>query len=214
MHLDPAASCFARCALSAALALGGAADAIAGGGPFGIDSVVEGGANGIFQRKYQVALEYAAPLVVVGSALWEGDGSPYGHTSWQATDSLLLAVVTSTAMKAVFTRSRPSQGGNPDLWFQGAGHYSFPSAEVMEITTAVTPYILQYSDEHPAVWALELLPVYDAVARVRSQAHWQSDVLASFAIGTVISYYSHSRTNSFTVGVLPHGLTVGWKRSF
>ncbi len=200
--------------LVAALALGSAADALAGGGPLGIDSVVQGGANGIFQRKYQIALEYAAPLTVVASALWEGDDSRYGHTSWQATDSLLLGLVTSTAMKAVFTRARPNQGGNPDLWFQGSGNYSFPSAEVMEITTAVTPYILQYGDEHPAVWALELLPAYDAVARVRSQAHWQSDVLASFAIGTVLGYYAHSRTSSFTVGVLPHGLTIGWKKNF
>ena len=109
-------------------------------------------------------------------------------------------------MKAVFTRARPNQGGNPDLWFQGKGNYSFPSGEVMEITTAITPYVLEYGAEHPAVWALELLPAYDAVARVRSQAHWQSDVLASFAIGTVLGYYAHSRTSSFTVGVLPHGL--------
>jgi undecaprenyl-diphosphatase len=84
----------------------------------------------------------------------------------------------------------------------------------MEITIAVTPFVLEYGAEHPAVWALELPPVYDAIARVRSQAHWQTDVLASLAIGTAIGYGAHSRPTSLTVGVLPRGITIAWKRSF
>ena len=84
----------------------------------------------------------------------------------------------------------------------------------MELTTAVTPFILEYGSDHPAVWALGLLPVYDAVARVRSRAHWQTDVLASLAIGTGIGYYAHSRQTSLTVGLLPGGFSVGWKKSW
>jgi undecaprenyl-diphosphatase len=117
-------------------------------------------------------------------------------------------------MKLAFARSRPSQSSDPNQWFQGRGHNSFPSGEVMEITTAVTPYILEYGAEHPAVWALELLPVYDSIARVKSHDHWQSDVLASFAVGTGIGYYVHSRSSSISVGLLPKGVTVGWKKSF
>jgi len=56
--------------------------------------------------------------------------------------------------------------------------------------------------------------VYDGVARMKSRAHWQTDVLASFAIGSAIGYYAHSRTSSLSVGLLPHGVTVGWKKSF
>ena len=88
------------------------------------------------------------------------------------------------------------------------------SGEVMEITTAVTPFILEYGAEHPAVYALELLPLYDAIARVKVRAHWQTDVLASFLIGTGIGYYAHTRSSSITVGVLPRGVTIGWKKSF
>jgi len=84
----------------------------------------------------------------------------------------------------------------------------------MEITTAVTPYVLEYGAERPAVWALELLPIYDSMARVKSRAHWPSDVLASFAIGTGIGWYMHSRQSSLSVGFLPHGRTVGWKKAF
>ena len=84
----------------------------------------------------------------------------------------------------------------------------------MEITTAVTPFVLEYGAEHPAVWALELLPIYDAVARVKVKAHWQSDVLVSFALGTAIGVYTHSRTSALSVGLLPRGVTIGWKKSF
>lgn len=84
----------------------------------------------------------------------------------------------------------------------------------MAITTAVTPFVLEYGREYPAVWALELLPVYDSIARVKVRGHWQSDVLASFIIGSGIGYYAHERNSAISVGILPHGLTVGWKTSF
>jgi undecaprenyl-diphosphatase len=74
--------------------------------------------------------------------------------------------------------------------------------------------ILEYGAEHPAVWALGALPIYDAIGRVKVHGHWQTDVLASLAIGASIGAYSHARSSSLTVGVLPRGVTVGWKKSF
>lgn len=53
--------------------------------------------------------------------------------------------------------------------------------------------MLEYGPSHPAVYALELLPLYDAAARVKSHAHWQPDVLASLVIGTGIGWYAHGR---------------------
>ena len=44
---------------------------------------------------------------------------------------------------------------------------------------------LEYGHDNPAVYALELLPLYDAIARVKVQSHWQTDVLAGFALGAV-----------------------------
>ncbi len=180
----------------------------------GIDHTVGGDATGIWNRRNQILLQDVTPIVVIAGALWEGDDTRFGHTSWQSVDSLLIGTVTAAGMKLVFGRSRPTQTDDPNQWFKGRGHNSFPSGEVMEITTAVTPYVVEYGADHPAVWALELLPVYDAIARVKSHAHWQSDVLASFAIGTGIGYYMHSRSSSISVGVLPHGVTVGWEKSF
>ena len=187
--------------------------ALAGGGPLGIDSIVGGNATGIWSRKNQILLQDVTPLLVLGSALWEGDDTRFGHASWQSVDSLFIGTVTAAGMKLAFGRPRPSQISDPNQWFQGSKHNSFPSGEVMEITTAVTPYMLEYGAEHPAVWLLELLPVYDSIARVKSHAHWQSDVLASFAIGTGIGYYVHSRSSFLSVGLLPRGVTVGWKKA-
>jgi membrane-associated phospholipid phosphatase len=189
--------------------------ASADGGPLGIDHPVDRGDDtGIFSRRKQIVLQDATALLVVGAALWEGDDTRFGHTAWQATDSLAIGVVTSSAMKLAFGRARPSQSDSPNQWFQGKGHNSFPSGEVMEITTAVTPFILEYGSEHPAVWGLAVLPVYDAFARVRSRAHWQTDVLASLTIGSAIGYYAHSRQASLSVSVLPRGVSVGWKKAF
>ncbi|MEP6739728.1 MAG: phosphatase PAP2 family protein [Caldimonas sp.] len=186
----------------------------AGGGPFGIDHRIGYDNSGIWKRSNQVFLQDATALVVVGGALWEGDDSRLGHTFWQSLDSVVIGTVSAQGLKIAFSRARPTQTDDPDRWFQGHGHNSFPSGEVMEITTAITPFVLEYGSEHPAVWALELLPVYDAVARVKVRAHWQSDVLASFVIGTAIGVYAHSRSSSLSVGVLPRGVSIGWKKTF
>jgi undecaprenyl-diphosphatase len=183
--------------------------------PLGIDHKVDAGdATGIYARNIQQGLQVGVPLTVVGIALWEGADTRLGKTAWQATDSLVLGVITSESMKRIFSRARPTQTDSPNDWFKGAGHRSFPSGEVMEMTTAVTPFILEYADEHPAVYGLALIPMYDAVARVRSQAHWQSDVLASMLIGGGIGYYAHSRQVPISVKLLPHGVTIGWKTNF
>lgn len=202
-------------AIAAGVVIAAAASmAHAAGGPLGVDHRLQYDDSGIWKRRNQVVLQDATALIVVAGALWEGDGTRLGHTFWQSLDSVVLGSVTAQGMKYAFSRTRPTETDNPNRWFKGSGNKSFPSGEVMEITTAITPFVLEYGREYPAVWALELLPIYDAVARVKVRAHWQSDVLASFVIGTAIGAYAHSRSSSISVGGLPGGFTVGWKKSF
>jgi membrane-associated phospholipid phosphatase len=189
-------------------------EAQAAGGPIGIDHSINYDNRGIWARRNQTLLQGGTVLVVVAGALWEGDDVRLGHTFWQSFDSVVLGSLASEGMKYGFSRPRPSQTDDPNKWFQGRGNKSFPSGEVMEVTAAITPFVLEYASEHPAAWALELLPLYDSVARVKVRAHWQSDVLASIVIGSAIGAYSHSRTSALSVGLLPHGVTVGWKKSF
>ena len=61
-----------------------------------------------------------------------------------------------------------------------------------------------------AVW----LGGEDAVASVKVHAHWQTDVLASFALGTTTGYLAHTRDSPVILSVLPHGFMVGLRAQF
>jgi undecaprenyl-diphosphatase len=185
----------------------------------GIDHMVPYDDSGIWKRSNQQIVEYGLIAAEVGGALWEGGESRLGKTFWTSIDSSVAAGLVAQLMKVTFSRVRPRDSGpypgNPNLWFQGHGNESFPSGEVTEVSSIVTPFVLEYGRDHPGVYALELLPVYDAIARVKVQAHWQTDVLAGFALGTGTAWLIHRSPNSpFILKVMPHGIYVGLKKSF
>jgi undecaprenyl-diphosphatase len=119
-------------------------------------------------------------------------------------------------MKYAFSRVRPIDSNNdPNLWFKGHGNESFPSGEVTAVSSIVTPLVLEYGPDHPLTYALEALPVYDGIARMKVQAHWQSDVLAGFAIGTTAGWYMHRNPNTpYILRIMPHGIYVGIGKKF
>ena len=189
--------------------------AFAGGGPFGIDHLVTYDDSGIWKRSYQKNLAIGAALTTIGGALFADNDSRIGRTFDQSLDSMLLTAGTTTVMKYTFTRPRPSEDSDPDEFFQGHGYQSFPSGEVAEISAVVTPFIAEYHTDHPAVWALTLLPAYDAVARVKVHGHWQSDVLVGAGIGVAWGVWAHHRKTPLIMGLLPgRGLMVGYSRQF
>ena len=118
------------------------------------------------------------------------------------------------AAKRAFARARPQQTDDPNRWFQGGGHESFPSGEVSLQAAFVTPFIAEYASDAPWVWALELLPAYDAVARVKTHGHWQSDVLVGWAVGTAFGMYAHGRNTPLTLGWSRDGAFVGFRKRF
>jgi undecaprenyl-diphosphatase len=185
---------------------------LGGGGPLGIDHNVPQSDTGIWSRNNQLLLQYVSIAGTVGLAAWEGGDSRLGNSAWQSVDSMSAAALIANVAKPVFGRLRPSETNDPDQWRQGGR--SFPSGEVSTIAGIVTPYVLEYGDDHPAVWALEALPAYDAIARVKSHGHWQTDVLAGFAIGTGTGYWAHERNAPFIVSLLPHQVQIGLKKSF
>ena len=189
-------------------------NADAGGGPFGIDHAWGLDQSGLWARKYQLGLEYAVVGVEVGGALWYGNDDRLGHAFWQAADSTLLSAIAANALKYAFSRARPNQGNDPNAWFQGRCCESFPSGEVTLQASFVTPLIIDFHRDYPWIWALELLPLYDSIARLKSQAHWQSDVLAGWALGSGIGYGMTRLKVPLTVRVLPGGLSVGLEKRF
>ena len=204
-----------RVALLLALLLAGAEDcAHADGGPLGIDHAWALDQSGIWARHYQTALQVSVIAVEVGGALWLGNDDRLGHTFWQTIDSSVVAGIASEALKLTFSRARPNQGNDPDKWFQGHCCESFPSGEVTLQASFVTPLIVNYRRDTPWIWALELLPLYDSIARLKSQAHWQTDVLAGWALGSAVGYWSASRKTPIFVQVLPRGVSIGLSKRF
>lgn len=186
----------------------------AGGGPLGIDHPVRYDDSGIWKRSNQTALIGTLVVGEIGLGLWEGGESRLGRTDWQAIDASLLSAVSTETLKRVFRRERPMNTNDPNQWFKRSQDKSFPSGEVSAVAAIVTPFVLEYGQDHPGVYLLEALPVYDAVARVKVHGHWQSDVLAGFAIGTAVGWYAHGRPSSFTLSVLPDGVRVGYRASW
>jgi membrane-associated phospholipid phosphatase len=186
----------------------------AGGGPFGIDYELGKGDTGIFNRGAQTGLEYGSVAFVAAGALLLGNDNELGHTFWQSADSTLLSGLSADVLKYVFSRARPIQGDNPNAWFQGHGDASFPSGEETLQAAWVTPFILDYYHEHPWVWALELLPIYDGYARMKSQAHWQSDIIAGWFLGSGFGYWAAHRKVPLLVQILPGGVSVGFYKRF
>jgi hypothetical protein len=199
---------FARLCVIAAASL--PLQTYAGSGPLGIDSYVTYDDHGIWARKNQNALINLMLVGEVGAALWEGGETRFGRTLWQSIDATVIGAVSSQALKRVFTRPRPVDDPDPNKWFQGHGYQSFPSGEVTVTSSIVTPLVLEFGSDHPAVYLLELLPAYDAIARVKVHGHWQSDVLAGFALGTGAGYLAHRHPNTpWVLSVMPHGIYVG-----
>ena len=189
---------------------------LAGGGPFGIDHEWTYDDSGIWKRNNQQVLEYGLIGGEVIGALWEGGETRLGRTLWQSVDASAASGIVAFALKYAFSRVRPNASNNdPNLWFKGHGNESFPSGEVTSVSSIVTPVVLEYGPDHPFTYALEALPIYDGIARMKVQAHWQSDVLAGFALGTGAGWLMHRNPNTpYILSVMPHGVYVGISKRF
>jgi hypothetical protein len=195
----------------AATSCAGAAQAH--GGPLGIDRRLSVDDDGVWERSNQKMMMRVFIGGTIAGALWEGSDTRLGKTFYQAIDATVVGEVAAEVLKRTFRRLRPSQTDDPNRWFTDSGR-SFPSGEVTSAAALITPFVLEYAHEHPSLYALELIPLYDAQARMKVRGHWQTDVLAGWALGTAAGYYAHGRNASLVVGILPRGITVGWKKRF
>jgi hypothetical protein len=169
--------------------------------------------SGIWKPSSYRNLMNGLTIAQVLGALWEGSDSRLGLTMWQGIDSQIIGNVGAEVGKRIFRRERPATSNNPCNWFSDDNR-SFPSTEAASAAALVTPYILEYGDDHPMVYGLLALPAYVGVGRLKNQAHWQTDVLAGWALGAAAGYYSHNRDTPILVSILPGGITVGIRKRF
>lgn len=174
-----------------------------------LDAFDEREDKGLYSRANQKRLDALAVVGVVGLALSEGTETRLGRASWQAVDAALTAAVTTELMTRAFSRPRPVQNPDPNVWFAGSGHRSFPSGEVAMMAAFTTPYIMAYQDDYPAVWALAAVPVYMGRARMASQAHWLTDVIAGGLVGTGMGYIAARRDVPLVLGLTGRSVFVG-----
>jgi undecaprenyl-diphosphatase len=179
-----------------------------------VDHRVNYDASGAWNPSVYRGVTVGLTIAQVGGAIWEGSESRFGKTMWQGIDSEIFGGVAAEAGKYIFTRVRPSQEDNPCLWFKGSSHLSFPSGEAAVAAALVTPYVLEYGSDYPLTYGLLLLPLYVGAGRIKNQAHWQTDVVAGWAVGGVSGWYAHSRDVPLMIEILPHGFAVGYKKQF
>ncbi len=179
-----------------------------------IDHKIAYDQSGVWSPDAYRSLLIGLSVAQVGGALWEGAESRFGKTMWQGIDAQLISAATVGVTKRIFTRVRPTETNDPCEWFAHGSNYSFPSEEAALAAALVTPYVLEYGEEYPATYGLLLLPLYIGTARLKAQAHWQSDILFGWAIGGLAGWYAHSRKMPILVQILPHGVMVGLKTSF
>ena len=150
----------------------------------------------------------------IAGALWEGSDTRLGKTLWQGIDSVAISSAAEGIGKRIFTRARPGAGNDPCMWFKGGKNYSFPSGEAAVAAGLVAPMVFEYAHDNPLAYSLLLVPAYIGVARIKNQAHWQSDVVAGWALGGLSGWHSHRRDVPLSVIVLPRGITIGLRKEF
>lgn len=170
--------------------------------------------TGIFTRANQKRADLLAIGTVVGLAVWEGSETRLGHTAWQAVDAALVTAAGTETLKRTLQRPRPIDNPDPGVWFAGSRNHSFPSGEVAMMAAFVTPFVREYQADHPAAWALAAVPVYMAKARMASQAHWLTDVIAGGAIGAGVGWYAGGRETPLVLSVGARHAFVGLRYRF
>ncbi len=179
-----------------------------------VDHVVTYNASGAWNSNVYRGIVGGLTVAQIGGAVWEGSETRFGRTMWQGIDAEIVAGVGAQVGKYIFTRARPNDGDDPCLWFEGGSNHSFPSGEASVAAALVTPYVIEYASQYPATYALLLLPLYVGAGRIKNQAHWQTDVLAGWAVGALSGWFAHSLETPISIRLLPDGVEVGLKFRF
>jgi membrane-associated phospholipid phosphatase len=130
-----------------------------------------------------------------------------------ATESVVLASLSSQLIRGPLGRSRPHVTGDADQYdfhaFQGFGNFkyrAFPSIHTSSSMAVATVLTMELHDRHqkvtpfvaPILFAAAALP---GLARIQLNQHWASDILAGAFMGVFAGYkvtsYSHGHPGNW-----------------
>jgi undecaprenyl-diphosphatase len=177
---------------------------------FELDKKVTLDDEGFWGAHYDVPRYFTIATLAV--AAYEGTESRIGLTSWKSLEAGLMSQALAEIAKRTTQRTRPRATDNPDSW--GDGGHSFFSGHVSGMAALVTPFVLEYKDEHPSTHLLWLLPAYQMVGRVKAQAHWQSDVIVGALVGFASGYWAHKRKYPLSLYFDGDKVVAGLKHKF
>lgn len=186
----------------ACLFLASVTNAFAGSG---IDERVGKDEGGIYRAQHAVPVVLG--LAAAGCALTRGAADRLGRSCWRSGEAALSSYATAKALQWAIDRESPANSADPDD-FSANSSGSFPSGHVAFTTALVTPIVLEYVQERPAVALLLLFPVYEAVARVKARDHWQTDVLGGLLLGGAIGALEVAYDGPVTLRLLPGGAAL------
>jgi undecaprenyl-diphosphatase len=172
--------------------------------------------DGIY--KLASPLPYLMLAGVATKAVVDGNNTKAGVVAWKAADAAITGAIAEKILAYSIGRKRPNQTESSSEWFSFDGSDSFPSGHVTVVTAIVTPYILNYKDEYPAIWALSALPIFEAIGRVKAKKHWTTDTLAGIALGVASGYLANNRNTPLILEIIPleqsRGIYMGIRCKF
>lgn len=186
------------------------------GGPIGIDHRVTRDVDGPWSHGAQQVAFKGLLVLPWAVALFEGTETRIGRTAWRSAEAATGALAVAAVGKRAFSRKRPDQTEppDPDAWFQGSPHDSFPSGHVTLAAAVVTPIIIEYAQDQPWTWGLVAVPAWLGAARVKNQAHWQTDVLAGALLGAGMGWATSRLDSPLVLRWLGDGGFVGLRYRF
>jgi undecaprenyl-diphosphatase len=142
----------------------------------------------------QIGASYTVTLCVLATSVWMWVKGQRPLAYWNAGIGIVVSLAV-VALKEVFRRDRP-----PLL--DALASYSFPSGHTLGATAGLGAVIILFTEvhvrlHHPkrekvlhiwfnalAIWVT--LAVLCGIGRVFVQAHWMSDVMASWSLGLAL----------------------------
>jgi hypothetical protein len=149
-----------------------------------------------YQGRFQTFLDVTNELgnvwyVIPGTVLLTGtslltENRKFQDAAFTSLQSVLIADGISGIIKYTIGRSRPETGRGPHHFKPFSGNVSFPSGHTTTAFAWITPWVLYYPNVF--TYALFILPVGTGLARMATDKHWATDVLAGAFIGFMVAY--------------------------